>query len=274
MPMWHLQQSKGVEKMKLFDKLKSTLYSYIYSNLLIIVLLALWQLVPELGLVKKAYISTPMDVTKSIIMLVQSGELKVHFLISLKRILSGLGIAIIFAVPLGLFIGRFAWLETLLDPILQIFRQISALALFPVFILFLGIGETSKVAIIFWASLWPVLINTISGVKGVDSLYVKSVLTMGATKTMVFTKIILPASVPSVLTGIRLGSAYAVMVLVAAEMIGANSGLGFLVTNSQETFKISQMYGAIALLSILGIALNFIIFSVEKRLVSWRESEV
>jgi NitT/TauT family transport system permease protein len=268
-----IQQRKGVRNMELLKKLGSKLYQILYSNLLIILFLVLWQLIPSLGLAKKAYISTPLDVAESIFNLVQNGGLKVHLLISLRRILSGLGIAIIFAVPLGLFIGRFTWLEALLDPILQLFRQISALALFPVFILFLGIGETSKVAIIFWASLWPILINTISGVKGVDSLYIKSVLTMGATKAMVFTKIILPASVPSILTGIRLGSAYAVMVLVAAEMIGANSGLGFLVTNSQETFKIPQMYGAIVLLSVLGITLNFIIFSVEKRLVNWRQSE-
>lgn len=257
--------------MKSLEKIKSKVFSSIYSNLLIIIILILWQVLPEVGLLKKNFVSTPIDVAKSIISLAENGKLHIHLFSSLKRILSGLGTAIIFAVPLGLFIGRFAWLESFLDSTLQLFRQISALALFPVFILFFGIGETSKTAIIFWASLWPILINTISGVKSVDPLYIKSVLTMGATKPMVFTKVIVPASIPYILTGMRLSSAYAVMVLVAAEMIGADSGLGFLVTNSQETFNVPQMYGGIVLLSVLGIGLNFILATFENRLARWRE---
>lgn len=257
--------------MRLLKNFKSKLGNFIYSNLVILIILIFWQVLPELGLLKKDFLSTPVDVLKSIVNLVETGELYTHLFISLRRIISGLGMAIIFGIPLGLFIGRFEWLESLLDSTLQLFRQISALALFPVFILFFGIGETSKTAIIFWASLWPILINTISGVKNVDTLYIKSVLTMGATKAMIFTKVILPASIPSILTGVRLGSAYSVMVLVAAEMIGANSGLGFLVNNSQETFKIPQMYAAIVLLSILGVGLNLILETLENRLVKWRE---
>lgn len=259
--------------MRVLKKMAVKIPSLAYSNLLIILILILWQLLPELGVLKKAYVSTPYEVFESILAMVRSGELKIHLFISLRRILSGLITAVICAVPMGLFIGRFRWIEQLLDPVLQLSRQISALALFPVFILFFGIGETSKVAIIFWASFWPVLINTISGVKSVDPLYIKSVLTMGASKSMVFSKVILPASMPFILTGIRLASAYAVMVLVAAEMIGADSGLGFLVTNSQETFKIPQMYAAIVLLSLLGIILNFIVYRLEKVLIGWRESD-
>ena len=257
--------------MKLLRLFNSKLYSFIFSNLLLIVFLILWQVLPGLAVLKETYTSTPIKVLSSIVSLQENGQLKVHLLISLKRIILGLSLAIVVAVPLGLFIGRIKLLEALLDSFLQIFRQISALALFPVFILFFGIGETSKVAIIFWASLWPILINTISGVKNVNPLYIKSVLTMGSGKFMTFIKVILPASIPSILTGIKLGSAYAVMVLVAAEMIGAQSGLGFLVNNSQETFNTSLMYGAIVLLSILGIVLNFILTFLETKLVFWRK---
>lgn len=257
--------------MKLLKLIGSKFYLLLFSNLLLIIFLVLWQILPQIGVLKENYTSTPTRVLNSIITLQQNGQLKVHVLISLKRIMFGLGIAIVVAVPLGLFIGRIKFLESLLDSFLQLFRQISALALFPVFILFFGIGETSKVAIIFWASLWPVLINTISGVKSVNPLYIKSVLTMGSGKFMTFVKVIFPASIPSILTGIKLGSAYAVMVLVAAEMIGAQSGLGFLVNNSQEIFNTSLMYGAIVLLSILGILLNLILTFLEKKLVFWRK---
>jgi NitT/TauT family transport system permease protein len=252
-------------------KLGKRLISFISSNLLIFILLALWQILPEIGVLKKAYLSTPIEVAGSIISLAGNGELQVHLLISLQRVFAGFGIAMLVGVPLGMFIGRIKWVEHLLDSTLQLSRQVSALALFPVFILFLGIGETSKMAIIFWASLWPILINTISGAKNIEPIYIKAVLSMGANRRMIFTKVILPASVPAILTGIRLGCAYAVMVLVAAEMIGANSGLGFLVTNSQETFKIPQMYGAIVLLALLGITLNYILTKIERWLTSWRE---
>ena len=257
--------------MKLLKILRMRIGNFLYSYLLIILFSLLWQVLPEIGVLQKNYTSTPLEIMLSILELARTGKLGLHLVISLQRILGGLSLSIVVGIPLGLCIGRLPRLEAFLDSTLQFCRQISSLALFPVFILFLGIGETSKVVIIFWASLWPVLLNTINGVKSVDSLYIKSVLTMGATKGMIFTKVILPASVPSILTGIRLASAYSVMVLVAAEMIGASSGLGFLVTNSQETFNIPQMYGAIVLLSILGILLNLLLSGIENRLIHWRE---
>ncbi len=153
---------------------------------------------------------------------------------------------------------------------LQLFRQTSAFALFPVFILFLGIGELSKVAIIFWASFWPVLLSTVSGVKQVDRLLVNSALSMGASRRFVFFKVVLPASLPSIFTGVRLAGAYSITALVAAEMIGAHSGLGFLTLNSQETFQIPTMYAGILLLAVLGLLLNYLLALLERRLLRWR----
>ncbi|MFD2838368.1 ABC transporter permease [Azotobacter vinelandii] len=141
--------------------------------------------------------------------------------------MAGLLLAIVSGVGLGLLMGGFRRLEALVDPLLQLFRQTSALALFPVFILFFGIGELSKVAIIFWASFWPILLSTISGVKQVDRLLIDSARSMGASRAFLFVKVVLPAAAPSIFTGVRLAGAYCVTALVAAEMIGAHSGLGF-----------------------------------------------
>ena len=153
---------------------------------------------------------------------------------------------------------------------MQFFRQTSALALFPVFILFLGIGELSKIAIIFWASFWPILLSTISGVKQVDGLLINSALSMGANRWFLFTKIVLPAASPSIFTGIRLAGAYCITALVAAEMIGAHSGLGFLTLNSQEVFQIPSMYAGILLLAVVGLLLNFLLALLERRFTYWR----
>ncbi len=148
----------------------------------------------------------------------------------------------------------------------------SAIALFPVFILFFGIGELSKVVIIFWAALWPILLNTVAGVKGVDPVLVRSARSMGARSGTLFRKVILPAAAPSIFTGVRLGAAYAFMVLVAAEMIGANAGLGFLVLNSQEVFAIPRMYAAIVALAAFGLAVNNALLVAERRATAWRDA--
>ena len=217
--------------------------------------LLLWELVPRLGIVSDAYLSPPSQVVDAIWQLAHSGALLKHVAASLQRSLWGLLLAIGLGVTLGLLMGWFTRFEAIVDPILQLFRQTSAFALFPVFILFLGIGELSKVAIIFWASFWPVLLSTIGGVRQVDKLLIHSARSMG----------------PSIFTGIRLAGTYCVTALVAAEMIGAHSGLGFLTLNSQEVFQIPTMYAGILLLALLGLVLNTILARIEQRLTRWRK---
>ena len=236
----------------------------------IVLFLALWEALPRLGIVSDAYLSPPSAVLASIGQLLDNGQLWKHVAASLQRSLWGLVLASSAGVLLGLLIGGFRRLAAIVDPVLQLFRQTSAFALFPVFILFLGIGELSKVAIIFWASFWPVLLSTVSGVKQVDRLLVNSALSMGASRRFVFFKVVLPASLPSIFTGVRLAGAYSITALVAAEMIGAHSGLGFLTLNSQETFQIPTMYAGILLLAVLGLLLNYLLALLERRLLRWR----
>ncbi|WP_432731801.1 ABC transporter permease [Variovorax sp. W6] len=236
----------------------------------IVLFLALWEALPRLGIVSDAYLSPPSAVLASIVQLLDNGQLWKHVAASLQRSLWGLVLASVAGVALGLLVGGFSRLAAIIDPVLQLFRQTSAFALFPVFILFLGIGELSKVAIIFWASFWPVLLSTVGGVKQVDRLLVNSALSMGASRRFVFFKVVLPASLPSIFTGVRLAGAYSITALVAAEMIGAHSGLGFLTLNSQETFQIPTMYAGILLLATLGLLLNYLLALLERRLLRWR----
>lgn len=243
-----------------------------WQALIIVLFLSLWEILPSTGVVNPNFLTPASGVFRTLWHLVQSGELLNHFLVSLKRIVFGLGLAIAVACPLGLLMGWFRSLELSIDAPLQAGRQVSALALFPVFILFFGIGEVSKTVIIFWASVWPVLLNTITGVKNIDPLLVKSARSMDASELTLFGKVVLPAAAPSIFTGVRLGASYAFMVLVAAEMIGANAGLGFLVLNSQETFKIPEMYAAITALGLFGLAINNLLLAFEKRATRWKEA--
>ena len=236
----------------------------------VLLFFAIWEFLPRAGLVNSAFLSPPSAVLAAIVQLAQTGQLGKHVAASLQRSLAGLILAILAGVALGLLMGVVRRFEAFVDPLLQLFRQVSALALFPVFLLFFGIGEASKIAIIFWAAFWPVLLNTISCVKQVEKLLIHSALSMGASRGFIFFKVILPAAAPSIFTGIRLAGAYSITALVAAEMIGSHAGLGFLTLNSQEIFQIPSMYAGIVLLAILGLALNYGLALLEKRLTRWR----
>ncbi|MBI2311155.1 MAG: ABC transporter permease [Betaproteobacteria bacterium] len=240
--------------------------------LVVAVLVGAWELLPRAAIVNANFLTPASVVADSLWRQIASGEIDRHVLVSLERILYGLGLSVIIGVPLGLATGSFKTFDGAVDAPLQAGRQVSAIALFPVFILFFGIGEMSKVMIILWASVWPVILNTTAGVKGIDPILIRSARSMNAKGVTLFRKVILPAAAPSIFTGIRLGAAYAFMVLVAAEMIGANAGLGFLVLHSQEIFKIPEMYAAIVALALLGLAFNKLLLLIEHSATAWRDA--
>ncbi|AGK53688.1 ABC transporter permease [Bacillus sp. 1NLA3E] len=252
-------------------KWSNIFYQVWYRSAAILLFLVVWEILPRSGMVSRSFLSPPTAVIVAIKDLIVSAELWGHLIASLQRSLSGLVLAIIAGVALGLVVGWFKKFEAFIDPLLQLFRQISAFALFPVFILFLGIGEASKTGIIFWAAFFPILINTVSGVKHVDKLLIDSAKSMGAGQGFIFRKVIIPAAAPSIFTGIRLGGAYCITALVAAEMIGASSGLGFYILNSQEIFQIPHMYAGIILLAFLGLGLNYLLALIESRFTRWKK---
>lgn len=237
----------------------------------LLLFMILWETAPRLGWVRATYLAPPSSVFRALWLLAWRGELIRHFSISLQRVLLGLLVSAAVGIILGLFIGYFRRVDRMLNLLFQAFRQMSAFALFPVFILLFGLGELSKTIIIFWASLWPVLLNTSSGVKNVDPVLIRSAKSMGASRFFIFLQIILPAAAPEIFTGIRLGGSYCVMAVVAAEMIGAVSGLGYLVLYSEETFNVPEMYAGILGLALLGIGLNYILHSAERFFTSWKD---
>lgn len=233
-------------------------------------LLAVWEIAPRLGLVDGTFLPPFTEVARAWWELLAEGQLTDNARTSLGRSFTGFGLAVAVGVPLGLLIGRYRVVADLLGPLLEIFRNTAALALLPVFVLLLGIGETSKISIVLYACTWPILLNTISAVRQVDPTLLKLAKSMDLPATRQFQKVILPASVPTIFTGIRLAGAYSILVLVAAEMVGAKAGLGYLINTSQYNFAIPQMYSGIITISIIGVAFNQLLVTVERRLSSWR----
>lgn len=188
----------------------------------------------------------------------------------LQRAASGFAIAVALGVPLGLLIGWYRTLADILNPLLELFRNTAPLALLPVFVLVLGMGETSKISMVVYSCIWPVLLSRVSGVRNVDPLLIRSARSMALKPVQLFVKVVLPASVPAVFTGIRVAGAYSILVLIAAEMVGAKAGLGYLVNYSQFTFEIPKMYAGIVTPALLGLAFNHSVLLVERRLTAWR----
>ncbi|MCX4825384.1 ABC transporter permease [Streptomyces sp. NBC_01142] len=234
------------------------------------VLLVVWETAPRLGLVDRIFLPPFSEVAVAWWELLLDGQLAEHAQASLGRSFTGFGFAVAIAVPLGLLIGWYRPLADLLGPLLEVFRNTAALALLPVFVLLLGIGETSKISIVLYACTWPVLLNTISAVRSVDPTLLRLARSMDLPAPRIFQKVILPASVPTVFTGIRLAGAVAILVLVAAEMVGAKAGLGYLVNFSQFNFAIPEMYAGIITISAIGVAFNQLLVALERRFTSWR----
>ncbi|MFI1647253.1 ABC transporter permease subunit [Streptomyces avidinii] len=236
----------------------------------LVALLALWETAPRLGLVDATFLPPVSEVATAWWELLGNGQLGQHTRASLARSFGGFGIAVAIAVPLGLLIGWYRPVAALLGPLLEVFRNTAALALLPVFVLLLGIGETSKVSIVVYACVWPVLLNTISAVGNADPTLVRLARSMDLSTPRLFQKVILPSSVPAIFTGIRLAGAVSILVLVAAEMIGAKAGLGYLINASQYNFAIPQMYAGIITISAVGVAFNQLLVTIERRLSTWR----
>ncbi|TJZ73712.1 ABC transporter permease [Rhodococcus oryzae] len=248
----------------------ATAWRVLKPSLAIGLFLLLWELAPRLGLVDKVFLPPFSVVAGAFGDLAASGELWNHASASLSRALTGFAVAIAIAIPLGVAIAWYRPVAEFVNPILELLRNTAALALLPVFVLVLGIGETSKVALVIYASTFPILLNTISGVRTVDPLLVKSALSLGLTPIRLFQKVILPAAVPTIFTGIRMAAASSILVLIAAEMVGAKAGLGYLITASQYNFQIPKMYAGIIAISLLGLVFNGILILAERRLSRWR----
>jgi NitT/TauT family transport system permease protein len=247
------------------------LWQLLYGLAAVLVFLALWEIAPRVGLTDPEFLPPFSSVAVAFWHLLITGELIVDVLISAQRALIGFGLAMVIAIPVGLALGWFEPVQRFFEPLLQTFRQTAALALLPVFMLFFGIGEMSKVAIIFWSAQWPILLNTIAGVKSVDPLLIKSARAMGASPLTLFLKVILPGSLPSIFTGIRLSSTDAILMLLVAEMMGSNAGVGYLLYWSEEHSQIPNMYVAIVALALLGLILNYLLVAAERRFSRWKE---
>jgi NitT/TauT family transport system permease protein len=184
--------------------------------------------------------------------IVQNGILFQYIGISFARIFTGWAIGIVTAVPMGLLIGQFSLFRRIMEPFINFFRFVPAIGFLTLFIMWLGVGEESKVAIIVYATSFPIIINTIAGVLGINPVTIQVAQSQGAKAYQIFFTVTIPASVPYIFTGIRLGLSGAIISIVAAEMLAAQKGLGYLIYTSRLYFRTDWIFVGILTLGLTG----------------------
>lgn len=238
--------------------------SKLWNKYIAILLFAgLWELVSRLGIVNRMFIPSLSEVIRTTWDLFRNGILLTHIAISLERALSGFFAAAVIGISIGFLVGGwFKRLEIALEPLLDVFSQTNPFILFHIIFFFLGFGDAAKIAIIAWTCTWPIVASTISGIHHMDPVLLKAARSFGLGRWDSFRKVVLPAVSPSLLTGLRLSLGYSLFMLIAAEMMGSDSGLGWLVINSQEGYQIQKIFSAALIIALLGYILDTLLLKI------------
>ena len=237
-----------------------------------IVLLLLWEGGSRTGLIPARTLAAPSSVLATMVDMMSSGELPSNLFVSFWRALAGLAIGVTIGTVLGLAAGLSRRGDTMIDPVVQIKRTIPVVALSPLFIVWFGIGETPKIALIAFATIFPVYLNLYQGIRGVDVRLIDAARSFGLSRTAVVRHVVLPGALPSLLTGLRYSLSIAVIMLVIAEQINASSGLGFLINDARDFMRTDVIVVCLMVYAILGLGGDLLVRSIEARALAWRPS--
>lgn len=247
---------------------------WLISVVTISVLLGLWVVITNLQLVPAVLLPSLSKIGQTFIDLSHSGYggtlLYVHYWFTMRRLFIAILFAILIGIPLGLLSGYVRWLNAMVDPLIQFIRPIPPLAYYTLLILWLGIGETSKIMLLFWAALPPIYISCFDAVQRIDAEYLQSAASLGANRRKIFFNIVFPVSLPDIFTGLRSAVGVAYTTIVSAEMIASSSGVGWMIIDSSHYLKSDVMFIGIILLGITGVLIDWLLKKMARRIVHWR----
>lgn len=241
----------------------------------VFVMLAVWYLVTNVGSVSSVILPKPQDVWASFVDLCVKGygtnkdTLFVHLFASFERLLIAYVLSVVTAVPLGLLAGYFPRVSSIITPFVEFYRPIPPLAYYTLLVLWFGINEESKIILLFLAGFAPIFISCVSGVKRISADYLNASYMLGANKRQTFLNVILPASLPDIFTGLRTAIGFEYTTLVAAEMVAARQGIGWMVLDASNWLKSDVVFVGVIIMGLTGILLSVIVLLLEKRIVHW-----
>lgn len=233
-------------------------------------ILVLWEIICRLEIVPPLFLPAPSAILTTAWDMLISGELTDNFIASLYRIAGGYAIGAVLGILVGLILGFSRWADAIVTPIVYSIYPIPKIALLPLIILWLGIGETPKVAIIALGVFFPVVINTFSGVKSVDPILIKAAVTFGSNHLNVIRKVILPGSLPMIFAGLKLSAGTSLLLLVSAEMVAAQQGIGAMVLHYGNLMITTKLMVGVLLLSLLGLFFNRGLQWLERKWIPWK----
>jgi len=236
---------------------------------LLIALLAAWQLAASRGLPQ--YVLSPLEIARHFAQALGSAELYEHIGASLGRSLPGFALGTVLGAVLGLAAGTARWFDRLFSPAVFLTYPVPKIVMLPIFMLWFGIGDLSKVLIIAFACFYPVFINAYYGVKQTPTILVWSALNMGASRGDIFRRVVVPSAAPMIFAGMRVALALSFIVMFAAEMINARSGLGHLIRVAENSLRFDLMYVSLLSIALLGYAGDRLVRFAHRRLLSWQE---
>jgi ABC-type nitrate/sulfonate/bicarbonate transport system permease component len=230
---------------------------------------AVWEAVSRLEFINPLFFPPASAIVLSFWQLLVSGEILRQIAVSLERAAAGYVLAAAVFIPLGVAMGIFERLHRALEIIIEILRPIPPPVVVPVAMLFFGIGDAMKVFVIFFSSAWPILLNTLDGVKNIDRVLIDTARTFGLSTGPSVLKVILPAASPQIMTGLRISLGITLILVVISEMVGSTDGIGYFILDSQRRFRVTEMYAGMLSLALLGYGLNQVFFLLQRRLLPW-----
>lgn len=241
----------------------------IYALASLAILLIIWQISSELGITNPQQTPGPLTIAKAIAEWAKSGELLMDFTVSISRGMLGLAIGCIIGIILGLLTGRNQRLNLLLAPPLNILRAAPPVALLPVFITFFGISEFSKIFSIAFATVFPMWVNTHSGASNIPIEFLRSAKLLTKSNLKIFWRVVLPASLNSIVAGFRISLAMSFIMMYVSELAGASQGLGYQIANSHAAYRYDRMFGALFVLGITATLIDMLLNGVIRRIFPW-----
>jgi sulfonate transport system permease protein len=252
-------------------RLEKIKYLFQYTGLSVIILVT-WQTLFYLGFIKPIILPPPTRIIATFWELLESGAMARHIGISVLRVLEGFGIAAVLGLGLGIAIGLSRTLDRMTDLIIQVTKPIPPLAWIPLAILWFGIGEQSKVYIIFLGAFFPIIINTIAGIRQTDHKFVEVARVLEVPSGKFISQMVIPGALPAIMTGIRVGLMVAWICVVAAELIAASSGIGYLIMDARQLSQSDVVLVGMITIGVIGKLMDSMIKRLEKRLIGWRVS--
>jgi NitT/TauT family transport system permease protein len=236
----------------------------------VLIFFAVWQAVGSARIVSRLFLPAPTDVVEAFSELVADGELARDLAVSGQEFFIGYFLAGATAIPLGLLLGWYPRARYALDPFVTFLYATPRIVLLPLFIIWLGIGVESKIAVIFLGAFFAVLINTTAGVRNLDSQLIRVARSLGAGDLVIFRTIALPGSVPFILTGLRLGIGHALIGVVVGELVAAQYGIGRMMAIAGATFQSSKVFAGLFLIASTGMVLTYVLQRLERHFDAWR----